>query len=206
MNEEVSEQMTEPTEGIVDGFEVGQPPAWPKWIGGIAIGWAGLMLTCSGVLTVYVAFLPSLVEGSLEGAPMPEAMQLGALDWTLLLTGIALLFALLFGGIFCVTRNPLCRVLILLWGVSSIPLSLVNYVRQMDAQASLQKWAEQYPDTPLAQQLTAGGDTGQQVGQIISLVITILLGVIIPAFFIVWFGFIKTKPEHFTGAAEESVF
>jgi membrane protein implicated in regulation of membrane protease activity len=53
--------------------------------------------------------------------------------------------------------------------------------------------------------LNSQGDTGQQVTLIVGLVLTILLGVLIPAFFIVWFGFIKTKAEQMLGSEEEII-
>lgn len=99
-------------------------------------------------------------------------------------------------------RNPLSRLLILIWAIPSIPMALYNYTVQMDKQASLQEWAKQYPDTQYAQMLSAQGATGQQIGQIVALVLTILLGVVVPAFFIIWFGFMKTKPEQMTGSEE----
>jgi len=133
---------------------------------------------------------------------MPDGMKASGMDWALMGIGLALTLLLLFGGIFCVSRNPICRFMILTWGVVSIPLSLFGYVRQMEKQESIRVWAEQYPESPLAQQMNAGGQTGQQIGEIIGLVMTILLGVLVPAFFVIWFGLIKTKPAQMTGAEE----
>jgi len=160
------------------------------------------MLTCTGIGAVMLPLQSKFMEPLLEGAPMPDGMKASGMDWALMGIGLALTLLLLFGGIFCVSRNPICRFMILTWGVVSIPLSLFGYVRQMEKQESIRVWAEQYPESPLAQQMNAGGQTGQQIGEIIGLVMTILLGVLVPAFFVIWFGLIKTKPAQMTGAEE----
>ena len=90
----------------------------------------------------------------------------------------------------------------MIWAIPSIPLSLYSYTVQMGKQDSLREWAKQYPDTQYAQMLQSQGATGQQIGEIIGLALTIVLGVLIPAFFILWFGFIKTKPEQMTGTED----
>lgn len=201
----MNDQLTEPIDSHDEDLFAGPAPAWPKWIGGFAIGWGGLMLTCTGLLSAYVIYLPTLMETALEGAPLPEAMQLGLLDWSLMGVGALSLLLLIVGGVLCVMRNPVSRVLILIWGIASIPLSLVNYVRQMNAQESMQAWAQQYPDNPMAQQMIAGGESAQQISAIVTLAITIFLGIIVPGFFVIWFGFIKTKPAQMLGAEEEII-
>ncbi len=198
----MTEQLTVPDESYDDDLFEGPPPAWPKWIGGIAIAWGALMLTCTGIGAVMLPLQAKFMEPLLEGAPMPDGMKASGVDWVLMGIGLVLTLLLLFGGIFCVARNPISRIMILIWGVVSIPLSLLSYMRQMEKQESIRVWAEQYPDSPLAQQMNAGGQAGQQIGEIIGLVLTILLGVLIPAFFVIWFGLIKTKPEQMTGTAE----
>tara|TARA_R110000737_G_scaffold2923_8_gene8842 strand:+ start:97199 stop:97804 length:606 start_codon:yes stop_codon:yes gene_type:complete len=201
----MNDQLTEPIDSHDEDLFAGPAPAWPKWIGGFAIGWGGLMLTCTGIMSAYILYLPKMMEPMLEGAPLPEAMQLGLLDWSLMAVGILALLLLIVGGVLCVMRNPLSRVLILIWGISSIPFSLVNYVRQMDAQESMRAWAQQYPDNTIAQNMTAGGQSAQQIGEVVGLAMTIVLGIIVPAFFVVWFGFIKTKPAQMLGAEEEII-
>jgi len=202
----MNDQLTEPIESHDEDLFAGPAPAWPKWIGGFAIGWGGLMLTCTGVMSAYILFLlPKMMEPALEGAPMPEAMQPGLLDWSLMGVGALSLLLLIVGGVLCVMRNPVSRILILIWAIPSIPLSLVNYVRQMNAQESMQAWAQQYPDNPMAQQMIAGGESAQQISAIVTLAITIFLGIIVPGFFVIWFGFIKTKPAQMLGAEEEII-
>lgn len=177
-------------------------PGWPKWIGGVTIAYAAIMLTCTGIGTVMLPLQEKLMAPALDGAPMPDGMKASGVDWFIMGSGLVMTLVLLFGGIFCVTRNPIARILVLLWAVPSIPMSLFSYMRQMDKQESIRAWAEQYPNSPLAQNMNAGGQTGQQVGEIIGLVLTVVLGILIPAFYIMWFGFIKTKPEQMTGSVE----
>lgn len=199
----MNDELTEPIESYEEDFSASPPPAWPKWIGGLAIVWGGLMLTCTGLGAVALPFQAKMMAPLIEGAPMPDALKAEPLDWVLLGVGLIFTLCLLFGGIFCVSRNAFGRVLILVWAIPSIPMALYSYVRQMDKQQSLRDWAEQYPDTQYAEMLRTQGATGQQIGEIIGLVLTILLGVIVPAFFILWFGFIKTKPEQFTGSDDD---
>lgn len=157
------------------------------------------MLTCTGIMAVMAPLGPKMIEPMLDGAPMPEGLTVGPIDWVMIVVGLVLTLSLLFGGIFCVMRNPTARLLILIWAIPSIPFSLFNYMHQMDKQASVREWAKQYPDTEYARVLAAQGAQAQQIGEIIGLVMTIALGVVIPAFFIIWFGLIKTKPEQMTG-------
>jgi hypothetical protein len=198
----MNDQISEPIDSYEEDLFASPPPGWPKWIGGLAIAWGGLMLTCTGIGLVMLPMQSKFIGPMIEGAPMPDAFIVKPMDWAFMGIGLFLTFFLLFGGIFCVMRNPLSRLLILVWAIPSIPMSLYNYMVQMDKQASLQEWAKQYPDTQYAEALNQAGATGQQIGQIIGLVLTILLGVIVPAFFIIWFGFVKTKPEQMTGSEE----
>lgn len=198
----MEDHLSEPIESHDEDLFASPPPAWPKWIGGLAIAWGGLMLTCTGFGAVMLPLQGNLMKPLIEGAPFPDALTPTAMDWAMLAVGLALTLSLLFGGIFCVMRNTLSRVLILIWAIPSIPLSLYSYTVQMGKQDSLREWAKQYPDTQYAQMLQSQGATGQQIGEIIGLALTIVLGVLIPAFFILWFGFIKTKPEQMTGTED----
>lgn len=198
----MNEQLSEPIDSYDGDLFASPPPAWPKWIGGLAIAWGGLMLTCTGAGAIMLPMQAKLMAPMIEGAPVPDAMIATPIDWAFIALGGIFTFCLLFGGIFCVMRNPLSKLLILIWAIPSIPMALYNYTIQMDKQASLRDWAKQYPDTQYAEALNAQGQTGQQVGMVVALVLTILLGVVVPAFFILWFGFIKSKPEQMTGGEE----
>jgi len=198
----MSEQLTEPLESYDEELFAGAYPAWPKWIGGLAIAFGAFFFTCGGLGAAFAPFQSKLMERMLDGAPMPDGLVFHTVDWILLGVGIVTSLILLFGGIFCVMRSPSSRLMILVWAITSIPLSLYNYTRQMDKQESIQQWAQQYPDTPYGEMTISQGATGQQIGQIVTLVLTIILGVLVPAFFILWFGLIKTKPEQMTGSEE----
>jgi hypothetical protein len=201
MDDQINE-LNEPVDSYDEDLFAGPAPSWPKWIGGLAIAWGGIMLTCTGIGMVMLPMQAKFMGPMIEGAPMPDAFIVKPMDWAMMGVGLVMTFFLLFGGIFCVMRNPISRILILIWAIPSIPMSIYSFMVQMDKQASLQEWAKQYPDTQYAQMLNQSGAMGQQVGQIIGLVFTILLGVVVPAFFIIWFGFIKTKPEQMTGSEE----
>ena len=195
----MEDHLSEPIESHDEDLFASPPPAWPKWIGGLAIAWGGLGLTCVGLGGLGLAFQGKLVEPALEGAPLPDALVATGLDWALLGISLLITFVLLFGGIFCVMRSPVGRKLILIWAIVSIPTALWSYSIQSGKQASLIEWAKTYPDTQYAQQVQMS--TGA-VGQAIGLGLTIIFGVLVPGFFILWFGFIKTKPEQMTGTED----
>lgn len=198
----MNEQLSEPIDSYDGDLFASPPPAWPKWIGGLAIAWGGLGLTCSGLGALGSSFQANMIEPMLDGAPMPEAVVPTALDWGLLGIGVLLSLVLLFGGIFCVMRSPVSRVLILGWGLCSLPLALWSYSIQMGKQASLAEWAKLYPDNQYAEQINMmnGG-----IGQVIGLAMVLIFGVLVPGFFIIWFGFIKTKPSQLTGVDDQAV-
>lgn len=195
----MNDQLTEPIDSYEDDLFAGPPPAWPKWIGGLAIAWGGLGLPCTGIASLGLVFQEQMVQQKISGAPMPEVIQNPGLEWVVMIAGLVLTVVLLFGGIFCVMRSPVSRLMILGWGILSLLLSLWSYTIQTAKFNSLQEWAKLYPDTQYAQEINmmSGG-----IGQGVILGMTILFGVIIPGFFIIWFGFIKTKPEQMTGSEE----
>lgn len=194
----MTEQQSEPTDFHEAELNGASAPSWPKWIGGLALAWAALGLPCTGLGAANLAFQQKMVEPKLDGAPMPEILQQTGQEWIILVISLILGLMLLFGGIFCIVRKPVSRLMILGWGVLSVPLSLWSYlvvINKLDAQMA---WAELHPSTQFAQEL----EMAAGIMPIIVLVMTLIFGVIAPSVAIVWFGLIKTKPEQMTGSEE----
>lgn len=194
----MNEQQSEPSDFHEAELSGASLPSWPKWIGGLAVAWGGLALPCNGLGAVNLVFQEKMVEPKLDGAPMPEVLQHSGQEWAILVISLILGLMLLFGGIFCIARKPISRMMILGWGVLSIPLSLWSYlvvINKLDAQMA---WAELHPSTQFAQEL----EMAAGIMPMIVLVMTLVFGVIAPSVAIVWFGLIKTKPEQMTGSEE----
>ena len=189
-----------PNEEQWESVGIHELPKWPKVIGIISICWGALSLTCTGLMSVWAFLVPKLIDDrALEGAPMPEAFTLNTTDWMVIGISLSLIIVLIFAGITCVGRRPITRVLHLVYAGVSVPLTVWSYINQTAKQATLAEWIETYPDSPLAEQMQS---QGQQAGQAVGLILTIVLGFGIPLFYLIWFGVIKTKPEQITGGDE----
>ena len=128
-------------------------------------------------------------------------MKLNAVDYAIGGSGFILALVLLFAGIACVTHRPSTRIMHLVYAGISIPLNIVSYLNQMAKQESLQQWAQDYPDNPIAQSMDPS-NAAAAIGQIVGLVFFMLLGIGIPLFYLIWFGLLKTKPIQITGDDE----
>ena len=189
------EQWEEPGDGV-------KKPKWPLVIGIISIAWGSIGLLCGGLITVWRAVMPGMVEQALEGDPLPDAMVMDASDWIIAVGSLGLALLILFAGIACVTRRPITRVMHLLYAILTIPLVVWSYMISTADQEQLKQWVEQYPNNQISQQVQR---QNASVNELIGLVLTIVLGFAIPLFYLIWFGLIKTKPEQITGG-EEGVY
>ena len=176
-------------------------PKWPKVIGVISILFGTLGLTCGGIGLAWAGIAPGFLEQALEGDPFPDGMKMHAVDYAIGGLGLLLALLLLVAGITCVTHRPITRVMHIAYGCCGFPLSIWSYLNQMAKQEALQQWAQDYPNNPIAQGMDPSNPAAA-VGQIIGLVVFVLLGLGIPAFYLVWFGLIKTRPEQITGDEE----
>jgi len=184
-----------------ESIRVVDRPKWPLVIGIISIIWGGLWLLCGGLGLAFLPFSAKVMEQALEGDPLPYGMVPTSTDYIIGIGGVLGSLLLLFAGILAVSRRPLTRPLHLVYGIITIPLSLWSYMNQMSKAALNAEWAKEFPSNPMAAGMSM--DSSQAAaGQIIGLVLTILLGVCIPLFYLIWFGLIKTKPEQITGGDE----
>ncbi len=206
--DENKEQMSDAVDGATqDGVSQWEPadllerPKWPKVIGVLSILYAAFGLTCGSIGIAFASFTPSLIEGQLDGDPVPDGMVMHSLDYLYAGVAISLAALLLVAGITAVTHRPMTRMLHLVYAGCSIPLTVLSYLNQTAKQASIQEWAEQYPNNPIAQSMSPG-NMGATIGQTIGLVLLVGLGFGIPMFYLIWFGLLKTKPEQITGGDE----
>lgn len=177
------------------------PPLWPKVLGIISIILGAFGFVCGGLGLFMAPVMGGLVGGQLNGAPLPDAWKVGPADIAIGVVGLVLSGVLLFAGILLVGRSPKSRVLHLLYAVPAIPLNVVSYIHQMNKQASLEQWAADYPDNPIAQGINQQG-ASQMFGQICGLSMFAVLGLLFPLFIFVWFAAIKVRPEQITGTQD----
>lgn len=105
-------------------------------------------------------------------------------------------------GIACVSYRPVTRVMHLLYAAVLIPVVVWGYMNQTHKADLNAQWAKEFPDSPLAAGFEQSTSGAAAAGQVIGLVLLIVLGMGVPLFYLVWFGFIKTRPEQVTGGDE----
>lgn len=169
-------------------------PKWPKVIGIISIVLAGLGLGCGGcgvaMLMGGSSFFMKMAEQQMGPIPAVMLPTLGQKVQGCL--GVAWAVILLVAGIQTVRRRYAGRLLHLVYGLGTIPLFVWGVKLQLDTMAAIGQWSQANPGNPWAQQQSP-------MGQWIGLAIAVILSLPWPLFCIAWFGFIKRKPEDFTG-------
>lgn len=177
-------------------------PKWPKVVGILAIVVGSFFFLCGGVGAVFLFVQPQMMQSfasNFEGGVPPVMTTTNPAQVTSAIIGVVWSALLILSGILCVMRNPTARKLFLLYGTVGIVLGLWGLSMQMNQQAAVQDWIAAHPDSDFAQQASG---PGSQIGRIFGLVIGVGLGLGWPAFCVFFFGFVKTKPEQFTGGAE----
>ncbi len=199
---ETNAQETNATEQWEPDELMNPRPKWPKVIGVISIIIASFGLVCGGVGLAIAPFAGTMVEGMLDGDPMPDGLKMHTLDYAI--GGARLIFAaiLLIAGITCVMHHPITRMLHLFYALCMIPLNIGNYLNGIAKMESLQVWAQQYPNNDYAKSLDPANNPMAGGQEMMMLLLLILFGIGIPAFYLIWFGLIKTKPEQIIGDEE----
>lgn len=193
------------TQGVddadLDEREFLPAPGWPTPVGIVSLVMAGLGLFCGGVGLVMMPVMGNMLKSQLNGDPLPPTLVFGTADYAIGGVGLLCSVVLLAGGITLLGRRPVTRWLHLTYAGVAIPLNIWNMLRGFDKQAAATQWAQDFPNSPMAQQINAGGP-GQMIGPAIGLCLGVVLGIGFPLFVIIWFGLIKTRPEQITGTVE----
>ena len=185
--------------------EIEPPPKWPKALGIVSIAIASFGLVCGGLGLAAAPLMGGFMEEQLKGAPLPDAYKMGPVDLTLGIAGLLLSVVLLFAGITLLARSPTGRLLHLVYAIPAIPLNIYAYIHSLNKQASLEQWAIDHPDNPIAQginQQDPAQAAGQMFGEICGMTMFLGLGVLYPLFLFVWFVAIKVRPEQITGSQD----
>lgn len=168
-------------------------PKWPKVVGIISIVFAGVGLTCSGCGVVGMTLSPQLAGmAGAQAGPLPPSMQFGAMQYVQVGVGVVLTLVLLAAGIATLRRRYTGRPLHLVYGVLTIPQLIWSIMTQLDVATKMNQWVAANPDSPFAQGHSPAGVW-------IGIGMTLLIGLPWPLFCLAWFGFVKTKPDDFTG-------
>ncbi len=193
--------MTPPTEPapLLD-----EPRTWPKVVGIISIVWAALNLLC-GVCGMFspqitMAFLPP----EFQQDPLPPTMKPGLLMYTALGIGFLVALLLLVAGISLVSRKRSARGLHLAWAALACVMGAIGLYLQWSANAQMQEFMQQHPDSPWTKQQKMAGGAGQ-MGMIVGIVFGVVLGYAWPVFCLIWFGLVKRDSAEICAGVEESV-
>ncbi len=165
-------------------------PGWPKPVGIISIVLASLSLTCGTCGVIGSVMSPMFMKmAGPDAGPVPPMMQPQIMNYVQMAIGLLWAGLLLTAGIMTLRRLYTGRLLHLVYAIGSIPLLVWSIMTQLDMAAQLNQWAQQNPGSPFAQ----GNNPW------IGIAITVIFGLPWPLFCLIWFGVVKTKPEHFTG-------
>ena len=176
-------------------------PGWPKPVGiiGLVLGILGLVCGGLGVAGSMLGkqFMQSAASNMQGGMPdvllnPPQsliAMQIFGTLWAIVLVVAAVTL---------LSRNPVARILHIVYVAVAIPMALWGVKMQIDMQLAVAEWINANPDADFSKQ--PGGLAGMYVG----LFFGVVLGVGWPMFLLVWFGLVKRKPTDITGTAPEA--
>lgn len=183
-----------------DDWDFAEAPGWPKVVGIISIILGALGLVCGGAGIVWMAVGPGMMQGSaqnMQGGMPPVLLQMNVPVLALTAVGTAWSILLVVAGAMCAGRKPMARSLHLLWALGTVVLTIVNTKFQLDIQADIAEWIKDNPNSDFAQYAQRGG------GGMVGLAIGLFIGLAWPVFCLIWFGFVKTKPEQMTGGVIE---
>ncbi|MEM0983272.1 MAG: hypothetical protein AAGI17_04915 [Planctomycetota bacterium] len=175
-------------------------PGWPKAIGVISIILGLLSIVLGSLGMVFSWFvLPGLVESQLNGAPLPPNMQMSPAMLAYATASALVNLLLVTAGVQTFCRRGVGRTMHLAYAVLlSITTIGGTYFQYQLARETL-AWAQDYPDNPIAQQASAGGE----VGQLIGLLAGSALSLAWPVFCIIWFGMVKRDADAMRGGAAD---
>lgn len=186
-----------------DDPQFAEPPKWPKVVGIISLVWGILNIGCVGCLIIGtlmpMMFTKEMEQQFPDGLPPQIANGPTMLTWVLIGVGVFLAAWLVVAGITLLTRKYAARALHLIWAVASALSAFVSMYNQMGQQQELHQWMRDHPNSKFAQQQASFGS----IGEIVSWVVGLGVGLGYPIFCGVWFGAVKKKPEEYSRGVEQ---
>ncbi|MHC4977137.1 MAG: hypothetical protein ACYTF7_11115 [Planctomycetota bacterium] len=165
-------------------------PGWIKPVGIISIVWGaiGVLLSLLGLVGYFVT--PKLMESIPGGVPEvysdPPMTQL-----IMVAAGIIISVWLIAGGISLLLGAASSRIMFLVYALAGVASAIFGSWYGLEVRQQVNEWVEANPDAQFAQQ------TGSQEFQLGFMIFGLVLGLAWPVFSAVWFGIVKTKPEHY---------
>lgn len=179
-----------------------EPPKWPKVVGIISIVWGALGLCCNAAGIGSTFFLPGLMKSAaanMQGGMPPAVTDPNPIMLVAVSIGLVVSIFLIASGVVLVNRNPLARLLHLLYALLAIVAGAIGIYLQMEQQADIAEWMKANPDADFTKQQQATGALGSMIG----LILGVVLGFAWPIFCLAWFGLVKKRPDDITGGVEE---
>lgn len=172
-----------------------EPTTWPKVVGIISIGWGCFGLTCLACGVGGLLLSSSMLPAEMRNQPLPPTMQLSAVQAVLFAVGFVMSIILIAAGILTLRRSMAGRTLHLIWAVVSCLTVIVSIYLAWQQTLAMEQWLNDNPDSQFAK--------GPRVGRGASMAIAVglnAIGLIWPAFCLIWFGAVKRTAASF-GAA-----
>jgi len=172
-------------------------PGWTKPVGIVSVVLGGLGVLC-GALIPLQGWVNSKFLGGLEGGAPEVMLDPPMINYVVGVVGLIGAILLLVAGVMCLLRKYTSRYIFLAYALIGVISTLWSMKLQLDVQEDIRVWMEANPDAQFTQMQQQSGTMGALFG----LGCTALIGLPWPAFCFFWFGFVKTKPEDFTGDAD----
>lgn len=170
--------------------------SWPKVVGILSIVWGGLGLTCLACGVGSLLFMPAMLPEEMRNQPLPPNMRIAVWQAVMFAIGFVMSILLIVAGVQTLNRSMAGRSLHMIWAVASILLTLVNIYFGWKQMIEMEQWMNDNPDSKFAQgpRMSRGTSTAMIVG-------LNSIGLVWPAFCLIWFGAVKRTQASFGAAA-----